>query len=165
MIKIDPKWEEQLKHLEKVDIMRDVKKATADIQAAAKLRCPTNDGELRGSIYATVREQSGKIVGTVYTNKKYAPYVEFGTGPKGAKNHAGISPDVHPTYAQSSWWIHESQIDKKTAEQYQFFSIKTPEGIFYQCSGQRAQPFLYPAIKALEPEILARIRAKIEVKR
>ena len=113
----------------------------------AKLMCPVNDGELRQSIKTSVELREDKVMGNVYTNKKHAPYVELGTGPVGEANHAGISPEVSPSYAQSPWWIHESQIDKEAAERYHWFSIETPEGRFYQSSGQAAQPFMYPALK------------------
>lgn len=127
------------------------------VQASAKLLCPVNDGELRGSIRTRVEETDGRTVGTVYTNKKYAQYVEFGTGPKGEASHDGISPEVNPVYSQSPWWIHESQVDAKTAETYRWFYIDTPEGRFYQSSGQAAQPFLYPALRNNEKRVTRNI--------
>lgn len=117
------------------------------VQAEAKLGCPVNDGELRNSIRTKVEKRDDYIMGTCYTNKEYGPFVEFGTGPKGEKDHAGVSPHVLPSYSQNPWWIHESQIDKDTAEKYHWFKIETPKGIFYQCMGQPAQPFMYPALK------------------
>lgn len=117
------------------------------VQGEAKLLCPVNDGELRQSIKTSLELQEDKVIGTAYTNKKHGPFVEFGTGPVGEVEHAGISPEVSPAYTQSPWWIHESQIDKETAEKYHFISIDTPHGRFYQTSGQAAQPFMYPALK------------------
>lgn len=122
----------------------------------------TKDGELRGSIYTAIETSSEKIVGICYTNKKYAQYVEFGTGPKGQKQHAGISPDVAYAYVQSPWWIHESMIGRKTAEKYKWFYVDTPDGRFYQCTGQAAQPFLYPALKNNELEIAHYFEEAIE---
>lgn len=130
---------------------QSVKKAVAQsiktVQASAVLLCPVNDGELRQSIRTKVDVQEEKVVGSVYTNKEHGAYVEFGTGPKGAADHSGISPVATPAYSQSPWWIHESQIDRETAEQYHMFAIETKDGTFYQTSGQAAQPFLYPALK------------------
>lgn len=117
------------------------------VQGEAKLLCPVNDGELRQSIKTSLELQEDKVIGTAYTNKKHGPFVEFGTGPVGETEHAGITPAVTPAYSQSPWWIHESQIDKETAEKYHFFSIETLHGRFYQTSGQAAQPFMYPALK------------------
>lgn len=126
-------------------------------QAGAILMCPVNDGELRQSIKTRVEVQDAMVTGTVYTNKKYAPYVEFGTGPRGQADHAGISPTVTPAYSQSPWWIHESQIDKETVEQYHWFYIDTADGRFYQCTGQPAQPFLYPGLKNSEEQIVKKV--------
>ena len=121
------------------------------IQGEARLLCPVfqggGGGELRRSIMTTVDKVDSVVIGTIYTNKAYAPYVEFGTGPKGEKNHAGISPAITPAYTQSPWWIHESQVDEAAAEAYHWFYIDTPEGRFYQSTGQAAQPFMYPALK------------------
>ena len=94
------------------------------------------------------------IVGAAYTNKAYAGYVEMGTGPKGEANHSGISPVVNPSYTQNPWWIHESQIDKGLAERYHWFYIETEDGRFYQCTGQPAQPFMYPALKNNEDRVV-----------
>lgn len=124
------------------------------IQAAAKLLCPAPTGELRNSIKTTVRREDDFIIGTVYTNKKYAPYVEFGTGPKGEASHAGISPVVAVSYSQSPWWIHESQIGWETAEMYHMLRLETADGLFYRTSGQPAQPFMYPALKNNEDKIV-----------
>lgn len=126
-------------------------------QAGAVLMCPVNDGELRQSIRTRVEVEKDHVTGTVYTSKKYAAFVEFGTGPSGEADHAGISPKVHPSYSQSPWWIHESQVDEKTAERYHWFYIDTPDGRFYQCSGQPAQPFLYPGLKDNEELICRKV--------
>ena len=64
------------------------------IQGEAKLLCPGNDGELRRSIKTRVETAEEGTIGAVYTNKKYGPYVELGTGPRGEADHAGISPLV-----------------------------------------------------------------------
>lgn len=123
------------------------------VQGEARLLCPVKDGELRQSIRTLVSTRDGRTQGITYTNKKHAPYVELGTGPKGEADHAGISPSVNPVYTQSPWWIHESQIDKESAEQYHWFYIDTKDGRFYQCAGQPAQPFLYPALKNNEGRV------------
>lgn len=138
-----------------------VKNQMKRVQAAAKLLCPVSQGELRNSIRSSVQRVDDRVVGTVYTNKAYAPYVEFGTGPKGEADHAGISPAVSPAYSQFPWWIHESQIDKETAERYHWFYLDTPNGRFYQCTGQPAQPFMYPALKDNEERIVRNMQNHI----
>lgn len=132
---------------------RAVNALCKSVQAEAKLLCPVSHGELRRSIRTATEQQEDRVIGTIYTNKKYAQYVEFGTGPKGEASHTGISPEVTPVYSQSPWWIHESQVDKEAAETYHWFFIDTKEGRFYQVSGQPAQPFLYPALKNNEDRV------------
>ena len=88
---------------------RIVKNQLKHVQAAAKLLCPVSQGELRNSIRSSVQRVDDRVVGAVYTNKAYAPYVEFGTGPKGEADHAGISPAVSPAYSQSPWWTKKRQ--------------------------------------------------------
>ena len=132
------------------------------IQAEAKLLCPVRQGELRRSIMTMTERMDDRVVGTVYTNKSYAMYVEMGTGPKGAANHAGISPVANPSYTMSPWWIHESQIDKKVAEEYHWFYLDTPDGRFYQCTGQPAQPFMYPALKDNEDKVVDRVEKALK---
>ena len=127
------------------------------VQGEAKLLCPVHDGELRRNIRTMVDRQDDRVLGIVYNNTKYGPYVEFGTGPKGESDNAGISPAVNPVYSQSPWWIHESQIDKESAETYGWFHIDTSEGRFYQCTGQPAQPFMYPALKNNEERVTRNI--------
>ena len=102
------------------------------------------------------------IVGAAYTNKAYAGYVEMGTGPKGEANHSGISPVVNPSYSQNPWWIHESQIDKGLAERYHWFYIETEDGRFYQCTGQPAQPFMYPALKNNEDRVVTNMEKALK---
>lgn len=132
------------------------------IQAEAKLLCPVQQGELRNSIKSMTEFRDDMVTGTVYTNKAYAMYVEMGTGPKGAANHAGISPVVNPAYTMSPWWIHESQIDKELAEMYHWFYLDTPDGRFYQCTGQPAQPFMYPALKNNEDKVVERLEKALK---
>ena len=112
--------------------------------------------------YADVEGDANRAVGTCWTNRAYAPYVEFGTGPKGQADHAGISPEVTPVYTQVPWWIHESQVDRRTAEKYRWFYINTPQGRFYQCTGQPAHPFLYPALHDNEDKILKNMKASFQ---
>ena len=127
------------------------------VRSAAVLLAPVgpSGGNLRSSIQArTYQEDDDTFVGEVYTRCQYAAYVEFGTGPKGAANHAGTSPEVNPSYTPYPWWIHESQLDVGVAEMYHWHHIDTPDGRFYICYGQAAQPFLYPALKDNEQTVL-----------
>lgn len=138
------------------DVLRvSVGREIMRVADAARLGAPGYTGELRNSIRTmTETLNGGSIRGTCFTVKQYAPYVEFGTGPAGEQNHGGISPAVSPAYTQKPWWIHESQIDRADAERYGWAYIDTEKGRFYRCSGQAAQPFMYPALKDREDAII-----------
>lgn len=151
--------DKKLKQLAEIDMKRAVGEVIQIVRLAATLNCPIDTGELQQDIAADVEGDSIRAIGTCWTNKAYAPYVEFGTGPKGQADHAGISPDVTPVYMQSPWWIHESQVDRRVAEKYRWFYIDTPEGRFYQCTGQPAHPFMYPALHDNEDKILSNMTA------
>lgn len=69
------------------------------VQAEAKLLCPVDSGELRNSISTKVDVSNNGVIGKVYTNKEYAPYVEFGTGSRGESTYDG---NVDVTY-NSEW--------------------------------------------------------------
>lgn len=131
-----------------------VKEAGQFVRGAAVVRCPGNSGYLRDNIYCNFNESEEAARSEVYTNVSYAPYVELGTGPRGAASHDGISPQTSPAYTTEPWWIHESQVDQQIAEQYHWPYIKTDQGRFYVCSGQPAHPFMYPALKDNEQKVL-----------
>lgn len=137
---------------------QNVNDATEFVRSAAVLNAPVRagggGGGLRASIRARVYQDGDMTVGEVYTNKQYAHYVELGTGRRGAMDHAGISPEVSPSYTMHPWWIHESQLDVGVADMYHWRYIDTPDGRFYKCDGQPAQPFLYPALKDNEKVVL-----------
>ena len=62
--------------------------AIKKVQVRAKYLCPTNEGELRNSIRTSVKQTEGQTEAVCYTNKPYATYVEFGTGPVGQRKHS-----------------------------------------------------------------------------
>lgn len=149
----------------KENMPRAVQNAMKIIQAEAKLRCRVDTGELRNSIKTSVVMADEGCQGVCYTNKSYAPYIEFGTGPRGAANHSGISPSVTPVYSQQGWYIPEDKIDAATAEKYHFREYTyhldgylEHEKKFYYTEGQAASPFLYPALKDNETRVTQNIR-------
>lgn len=148
--------------LSKVELRNGISKGISLVQETAKANCPAFDGELRSKIMSEVTEDGDTVRGVCWPAVEHGAYVELGTGPRGQANHEGISPDVAVAYTQSPWWIHESQIDREVAEYYHFFHIDTPQGRFYQCTGQPAQPYLYPALKNNEGEIVKIMREEIK---
>lgn len=140
--------------LSKLELTNGISKGISFVQEAAKANCPVFDGELRSKIMIDVAEEGDTVRGICWPAVEHGTYVELGTGPRGQASHEGISPDIAVAYTQSPWWIHESQIDREVAEHYHFFYIDTPQGRFYQCTGQPAQPYLYPALKNNEDKIV-----------
>ena len=68
------------------------------IQSDAVMNAPSNLGQLKASIFTDFEEVDNKLMGIVYSDLEHAWYVEFGTGPIGAANHTGVSPEVPVAY-------------------------------------------------------------------
>lgn len=117
-----------------------VGKQVQHVRGVAVKRCPAKEGELRRSIVGAVKKKKNSVRGVVYTNKSYAPYVEFGTGPTGEKKHKKVSPEVNVTYSQKGW------------------SYKDDDGKWIYTNGQAAQPFMYPALKSQEKRVTRNIK-------
>ncbi len=132
---------------------KSVKRQAEVVRGVAVKLCPVyagpwsfvSRGELRRSIYTKVEQDADAVVGSVYTNAEHAPFVEFGTGPVGQANHTGISPKVPVAYTQEQWvWADE-------------------EGGFHTTEGQPAQPFMYPALKSMEKQVVRAIGNDLRV--
>ena len=128
------------------DLMRKLDRMNGNLKGAltraVKQTCETaraeaaalsNYGSVRNSIQEDVKVDGDSINGIVSSKHPASMYIEFGTGPKGQADHAGISPKVPVTYTQHSWVYH--------SEEYGFVTTK----------GQPAQPYMYPAVKITEP--------------
>ena len=138
-------------------MLKTIGKQSEYVKENAQSLTPVNHGELREKIFSMVEQKAGTTTGTTYTNVGYAIYVELGTGPKGETDHSGISPNVSPVYTQDGWWFPESAIDPSDAERYRFVKSTGEDGTFYYTRGQAAQPFMYPALKESEKEIVKNI--------
>ncbi len=145
------------------DLSNAVRKAILHVQAMAKANVRTASGELKGSILTEVKSTSNSVTGICYTDNEHAVYVEFGTGPVGQKNHAGISPEVHPTYHQTGWIIPPDAMSESQAEHYGLLVLKKEDGtiVGYATNGQPARPFLYPALKDHKDECMQIIRKEL----
>lgn len=53
----------------------------------AKDLCPVDTGRLKNSIKTKNKKYKNNVSITIYTNVHYAPYVEFGTGIRGAGSY------------------------------------------------------------------------------
>ncbi|MEF2851326.1 MAG: HK97-gp10 family putative phage morphogenesis protein [Lachnospiraceae bacterium] len=155
MILGEKKLLDSLGKLSQTDLYGAVAKGIKTVQEEAKAGCPTNHGELRESIYTSIENSEGTVRGICYTNKSYAAYVEFGTGPVGQENHEGTAPDTDYAYGQTGWLIPQYAMSQKEAEKYGFKIIRNKKGeiIGYATNGQAAHPYIYPALKNNEQEI------------
>lgn len=156
----------KLDRIADADVRILMRKAISVVQEAAKSGVRVKTGELRGSIYTDVKGTERAAVGECYTNKEYASYVEFGTGPNGAKNHAGISPNVAVSYRQTGWIIPASAMSEAEAKEYGFGVAKGKDGevIGYYTKGQPARPFMYPAVANHTDEIQDVFKKYVESK-
>jgi len=125
----------------KPDLMRVMDKAGEFIRDDARYLVPVDNGDLWKSIQHTTKDTGTSIETRVHTNSDHAAFVEFGTGPVGAANHEGISPNVTPQYQKEKW-----------LGVIPFLKTENDSGIRY-IAGQRAQPYLYPALKDNEEQL------------
>lgn len=158
----------KLDALDRIKLTDTVIKQIKIVQAEAKLNTPVKarggGGELRDSIVTSVEDYGGGVKGIAKTNKRYAAFVELGTGPKGEANHDGISPKVNPAYSQHGWGIPADQIDEKDAEMYHMQKRTYNGKVYYMTFGQAAHPFMYPALKNNEQRIIKNIRKNFQGK-
>ena len=64
--------------------------ACAEVQGAARERCPSDTGNLRRSIDFEVSDDGSE--GVVFSNVDYAPYVEVGTGIHSSRGNGRKTP-------------------------------------------------------------------------
>ena len=86
-----------------VNLKPVIKTCTLLVQGQAKELCVVNNGDLRGSIHPEVKEKNDTVYGRVYTTKEYAPYVEFGTGPKGQGTYPYEIKGLSLKYRTTKW--------------------------------------------------------------
>ena len=72
----------KLRELAQINLTQATAQAIEIVRSAAVLNCHEDTGELRQSIHTEVRQNGDSVQGICYTNKAYAPYIEFGTGKK-----------------------------------------------------------------------------------
>lgn len=133
----------------KPDLMKVMDKAGEFIRDDARLLVPVDKGDLRKSIQHTTKDTGTSVESVVHTNSDHAAFVEFGTGPVGAANHEGISPNVNPQYQMEKW-----------LGVVPFLKSEDDTGLRY-IAGQRAQPYLYPALKDNEEQLREYLKEEI----
>lgn len=131
------------------EVFRSVDECGQFVRDDARLRVPVDTSDLRKSIDHTTEIQSEEITSTIHTNSDHAAYVEFGTGPVGAANHEGTSPEASVSYRQDKWL---GKIPGLVSD--------TDSGLRY-IAGQPAQPYLYPSLKENEDQIETKLKKDI----
>lgn len=144
----------QLKKVALSKAKKALVQALSTVQSDAVANAPKNQGQLQNTIFFEIEEDGTKMLGTVFTDTEHGWYVEFGTGPVGAENHDGISPEVPVAYKTKGWLIPGSAISESDALKYKFKKVTFKDGsIWWATNGQPAQPFLYPAFMNNEDNI------------
>lgn len=92
-------------------------------------------GNLRDSIHDYTEVHGEEIEGGAATSVGYAPFVEFGTGPVGDQEGHPLDGPLGITRRSTGWTYYK-------------------DGKFIHTKGQPAQPYMYPAMKQNEEEIL-----------
>lgn len=116
-------------------VMKGIEKGCLRVEASAKENCQVDEGLLRASIDHKLNP--GELSATVFTNLDYAPYVEFGSGVHATKGGGRTTP-----------WVFEGS-----------------NGKWHTTTGQRAKPFMYPALVSnvdkIKTDIIEAVRNEI----
>jgi len=146
------------------EVKDEVAVSALKIQSDAKKLAPVNLGMLRNSIYLKSESPSqGKFMFTVGVAKKYAPYVEFGTGgkvsiPKGYESYASqFKTKSGGTFKEMIKALTEWVQKKGIASGKQSKSAAYMIALSILRKGLRPQPFLIPAFEQEKPKLKARI--------
>ena len=135
----------KLSNLAKIKVEKALSKACLLVEGQAKLLCPVDTGALRESIHTKVENDGKEMRGTVYTQTEYAPFVEFGTGAKGQGTYPYKIDGLNLQYRQDGWAF----VDPETGD-----TIWT--------HGQKAQPFMYPALEMNKSRVETILQESIE---
>ena len=117
-----------------MELKQAMNKATKLVHGQAKDLAPVNKngggGFLAGSIHMQVKDLEKELQGRVYTNCEYAMYVEFGTGVKGNGTYPYKIEGLTLDYKPKGWAYYDED-----------------KGEWIYTKGQKAQPYMYPALK------------------
>lgn len=98
-------------------------------------------------VKSETREENGKTISSVYTDKDTNIYKELGTGPVGEKSQKDIPADFHPVYTQHAWFFPATEENRVLTTIYKWDTIMLGDTEFYMSFGQPARPWLYPAYR------------------
>lgn len=147
-----------IKKIDKIDDVQPLTQAMYDavdiVEESAKHKAPKGvTGQLEQEIKNKVEVIGTEIVGTVFNELEYAPYLEYGTG---------AFRESNPT---NGYWIYVGDKDykpnsKKSTKRYtleeakQIVAIMRKKGLeAYYTNGQHPQPFMRPALEENKDKI------------
>lgn len=132
-----------------IELRDAVNKATQLVHGQAKALCPSDTGLLRESIHMSVKSVGNELQGRVYTNTEYAAYVEFGTGVKGNGTYPYSVKGLSLEYKDKGWAYYDED-----------------KGEWIYTKGQKAQPYMYPALhrhkKTIEGILKQGVKTKLK---
>lgn len=127
---------QRFNNIANMELRSAMNEATKLVHGQAKALAPTDKGLLRESIHMQVKSTSNGLEGRVYTNTEYAAYVEFGTGIKGNGTYPYQVEGLNLEYKDKGWAYFDED-----------------KGEWIYTKGQKAQPYMYPALKNNEKAI------------
>lgn len=134
-----------------MELRSAMNKATEIVHGQAKDLAPVNKegggGFLAGSIHMQVKDTGKELQGRVYTNCEYAPYVEFGTGVTGNGTYPYQIEGLNLEYENKGWAYYDEN-----------------KGEWIYTKGQKAQPYMYPALKEHEKTIKTILKQGVHTK-
>jgi len=170
----------------KVEVALEINASALNIQTNAKKNAPVNFGSLRNSIQLKEELGQGKLLYTIGSKLPYAPYVEFGTGPKVSvpSNYNDFAMQFKGnkggTFKQMvealMLWVKAKGITgtysvktgkrtgSKQARQKQDKSAAYAIAISILRKGLRPQPFLLPAYEQEIPKLKENIKKVLNAK-
>ena len=129
---------QRFNNIANMELLSEMNKATQLVHGQAKALAPADTGLLRESIHMSVKNTGKELQGRVYTNVEYASYVEFGTGIKGNGTYPYQVEGLNLEYRNKGWAYYDED-----------------KGEWIYTKGQKAQPYMYPALKQNEKTIKA----------
>lgn len=140
-------------------------KACLIVERAARQKAPKGSGSggegLAGSIRSDVINDGTALVGKVYSNLEYAPYIEYGTGKFREENPS----DGYWVYVRNSYKSGVRSTKRYSLEDAKWIvAVMRSEGLdAIYTNGQRPQPFMRPALNENRQRILDTLKGALKI--
>lgn len=136
---------------------KELQRSLTKMRDDARNNAPYGEGDegvhLRDTIHYKTNLLKRSLRGELIASSEHAVFVEMGTGPVGAGKVGGanVSPQLRErvTYSADGWYYPTGEVDKKGRP------------IYVYTNGMEPRPYLYPAYKAYEGDMMPAIRKAI----